>query len=364
MISAPYFLYVRYRFDTEDFTLLNCLLAFIKKAGRNIESLDDETPILLNSIWLDPSMQGWTKEELQEGKAKICDKIYLDDVFDPFRPDARPWEEYKAKGNGAVLLGFYCCNPQRIVLFPNVIEAVAGQKEYLDLFDGCIRRSCDALTRMVLVHELGHWFTLNPQRQAARLCLPQPGYGAGDPSRLCNERCNFHETAESLANLCTWFAFQYLAKTDETRARALMATMYHCCNAAASYEYQLYWFWLVFSGISECPEMLDGRKFQDMNCAALERRILELSNWAIGNESEPLSNWAAGNESEPLNLPRQVLKDDCDPDHFKGALPGFAAPLEDYAQAANGLWFRYYLQYEMVKTVVKTTGGLYGLFDL
>ena len=359
MMAKPQFPYTRYQFDEEDFTLLKCLLTFIKGTAPKIGSLarpDDETRILLDSIWLDPSLQGWTKKELQEGEAKIGDEIYPDDVLDPARPDARPWDDNKSKGKGVVFLGLYFANPRRIVLFPNAIKAVAGRQEFLDASGGCIRRASDTLTRKVLVHELGHWFTLDPdsRKQAARLALPKPGYGAGNPARLGNEGeyCNFHETAESLANLCSWFAFQHLASTDEKSARELMRTMFLTYNSAASYEYQLYWFWLVFGGIADCPRKLDGGAFLDLNLESLSCRI------------ERLSAWAAGDSAEPDALPRQLVMDKFDPGILKtNCLPGFTAPLEGYLQAANGLWCRRYMDYEKWKHALGDS-GLGGLLDL
>lgn len=250
---------VNHFFDDKDLRYLSALIAITTPEL----SLQDARSQLHESVLLDPSFQGWTTESFRD-QEKI--EILRDFEDDPNSLATR----------GIILLGYYCRDPRSksrwIVLFPNAIRLVS---ERMGLAE-------DVLTRVVLVHELAHWFTLDgiPNR-----------FGGLESGLWPNESAKPSEFAETLAELVSWLIFNTEAAENMTDAMEHLRQQYLLNESAPHHSYQLYWFWLVAAGVA-----------RELNDLRGER--VELANLP-GNEH--LHRWIGGGDFHG-NLLRNSLK--------------------------------------------------------
>jgi hypothetical protein len=88
------------------------------------------------------------------------------------------------------------------------------------------------------------------------------------------------ELAETLAELISWFGFSFHARRDPGIARKLLRCQFLTNSPGPGYEYQLYWFWLFFSGLAEHSEQVTGTELIDTLSPRLSKRIEAFACWA------------------------------------------------------------------------------------
>lgn len=227
-------------FDDADLKCLEELVA-IAKPGRSLESARRE---LHERVFLDTSLQGWTPESLREAAEKDELEISRDleaDFPDPVVSGSSPGFDHLSSRR-CILLGYYCPEPRHIVLFPSAIRLVAEVKGIAG----------NVLKRVVLVHELAHWFTLGNGEQ--RL-----GYRSDGGSAFWErEHLKPSEYAETLAELVSWLVFNGGGVKNAMEAEAHRKCQYRLNDPAPHYAYQLYRFWLVASGMATTMDDLKG----------------------------------------------------------------------------------------------------------
>ena len=213
---------VNYFFNDKD---LRCLEGLIAITTPNL-SLQDARKELHERVFLDPSFQGWTLESFRDHEPIEILRDYEDD------PN-------KLATNRQILLGYYRPDPRSIVLFPNAIRLVSERKGL----------AVDVLTRVVLVHELAHWFTLDGTSNR---------FGGMESGLWPNEPAKPSEYAETLAELVSWLVFNTEAAKNMTDAKEHLRQQYLLNDPAPHYTYQLYWFWLVAAGVARGVDDLRG----------------------------------------------------------------------------------------------------------
>lgn len=257
---------------------------------------------------LDPSLQGWTRETFRSQEQIEI----LRDIED------RDLGGLSSRQKPAILLGYYQHDPRCIVLFPNAIQLVAERKGW----------AVDVLTRVVLIHELAHWFTLDGTRNR---------FGGTETGLWPNESTKPSEYAETLAELVSWLVFNTVAAENMPDAREHLRQQYLLNDPSTHYSYQLYWFWLVAAGVARGLNDLRGE------CAGLANSpgTKHLHKWIRGGgfhgdlltpgcRSEFLKNLCAGKELliEGFNNPYRELHDRFD------AWEAFLRNRDDYGGGA------------------------------
>lgn len=311
MSIAP-FPYIKYSPDPEDDLLRRTLIDLLSQGQPSVSN----APSLSEDIYLDPCLSGWPLEELEDENVKPGDDIIWEGVSDPL--EDRPWDNPEKKG--MLLLGLYIASPcRKIILFPNAIELVAGRNpEFLQAFGGDIPKARDALLRIVLLHEMSHWFTLDPATHGNRLSLTYNLCEQVDTKALGEGRLSGAELAETLAQLCTWLTLRKLAASasQADRTKDLLRAMLLIADPAATYHYQLFWFWLFLSGV-----VIPSDLSQSGNSQALDK----LAKWAKSTNSTGCDDDLLTSIPHPGTLNHQNRL-------------GFANPCRCYPDAFDALW--------------------------
>lgn len=336
-MTLPPLPYSRLRFTECDIRLLQTLHSFLGPQTPPFDlsqSDDPEIALLLDNVWLDPSLQGWTTDSFnaadEEGSVQIQDSIELDPG------GSQLWEN--AACGGILFLGLYIGEPRRIIIFPNAIELVANSKRFRGAYPGAPRSIVDQLTKVVLIHEVVHWLTLHPKKHLARWELRRE-----DPTQ-------FTELAETLAELVSWLTFSLHAKHDLSLARTLLRTHYLIKGPACSYPYQLYWFWLVLSGLADSLDHLRGVELQDLDFCRFHGRPEAIAIWAGADQ-----RWHDPDSADLLN---RIAKSAIGlPDEMPSMLPGFESPAAGTEKRMRTLWTEYQIEVTKLRSLFPGDDG-------
>ena len=272
---------VNHFFDDKDLGYLSALIE-ITKLGLSLQEARSQ---LHERVLLDPSFQGWTTESFRD-QEKI--EILRDFEYDPNGLAAR----------GIILLGYYRRDTRSksrwIVLFPNAIRLVS---ERMGLDE-------DVLTRVVLVHELAHWFTLDetPNRFGGMESGLWPNEFAR-PNKLAMPS----EYAETLAELVSWLVFNTQAAKDMSDNTEHLRQQYLLNESAPHHAYQLYWFWLVAAGVARELNDLRDECVESINVPGVE----DLRKWIRGGgfHGDLLTNTVLQVFLENLAVGKELLEE-------------------------------------------------------
>ena len=319
----------RYTFNPQDLELLERMRDFV---DAKMPSGDDPRAPE-NNVWLSSSLQGWDadsfRREERAGKVPIQDEIFDREPDD--------WEDGRA--NRVILLGVYIAGPpSKIILFPEAIRLVARSPRFTEPLPSGNTSSYDLLFQSVLIHELAHWFTLDPIKHTSRLGLNRhhaPPEQGSRPSLAVT----FTEVAETLAELLSWLTANAHGANDRVHALDLLRCQYLLKEPAASYEYQLYAFWLAYTGLVDTCEQLQGKTLKTLDCVELGARLSAIKTWIQGDDIKPASTLAhevyrAGHDSKLAK---------------KRLYPGFIHPSLGYSKVAEALWIRAIQDYEQLE---------------
>lgn len=263
----------RFRFTECDLRLLRTLQSFLRSGDSSSDSAraaDLAFAELLENVWVDPSLQGWSAEAFNASDE--TEPVKIGDLILPEMGEDRPWDGAADKEERVLFLGLYYGSPRQIILFPNAIELVACSKRFHERYPLPLQRRIDLLTKVVLIHESVHWFTLDPEKHKTRWNLQG------------EHPVQFTELVETLAELISWLAFSSHAKHEPKVARELLLVQYLSNDPACGYEYQLYWCWLVFSGLAEEREQLQGTEIVDLLSPRFAGRIDAMRTWAVSDQ--------------------------------------------------------------------------------
>jgi hypothetical protein len=252
---------ILYDFHAADLDLLHSLRSFLNPEAH---PTDEEVKDLRGNVFLDYSFQGWTAKLIDAGEVLIKDDIISD------LNGERPWDD--AERQGILYLGLYCTAPRKIILFPNAIKLVAGSKRFKGECSGAPESVESLLTKVVLIHEIAHWFTLVPNKHDTRLALAQPAR---------------RDLAETFAELLSWVTFNLHYAGSPKLAAALLRVQYLTNDPAGGYEYQLYWFWLVLTGLGSERKFLQGSHCPEIHSDDFKERLEAISKWASSDEIDP-----------------------------------------------------------------------------
>lgn len=251
----------------------------------------EEISELKENIFLDDSLQGWTSETLRKA-ASVPGNLRILEDFEPTNGNPAIVTGNQTT-NRTIILGYYRSNPRRIVLFPQAIELVAALPKFEPL-----RNDGDLLFRSVLLHEVGHWLTLHPERHQARI-----------------NRCSslFNEEAETVTELLNWLTFATPKLNKVGESKRLLQCQYLKRSFGPSWEYQVYPFWLFATGLANSRGHLDG------SISATDK-----------NEArEYLASWLRSPSDLPSRAPvvRCIHSDKFPmPESWRALLPVFANP--------------------------------------
>lgn len=227
-------------------------------------SASQEISAMNGCIWLDDSLQGWKPETL--AKAASDGRLSIGEDFEDAVGQQLPPNGIQGTRNW-IILGCYRHHPREIVLFPKAIELVAGLPEFQ-------KAGIDSklLFKSVLFHEIGHWLTLVPGLHPSRI-------------QRVRQSCPSEE-AESLTELLNWLALSYAAEAGNADARRLLQCQFYKRNRGPVWQYQVYPFWLVASGLVTSHMQLEGREPATLGTEAC--KLLE--SWLLGDGEYPASS--------------------------------------------------------------------------
>jgi hypothetical protein len=228
------------------------------------ELASEEICALDGNVWLDDSLQGWTSVSL--AKAAHDRKLKInEDSPDLIGNQAQ---------NGIIALGYYRSAPREIVLFRRAIQLVAELPEFSNAgIDASL------LFKSVLFHEIGHWLTLIPSLHNSRI----QRIGKSFPS----------EEAESLTELLNWLFLSQSTAVGDAESRRLLQFQYFKRNCGPVWQYQVYPFWLVATGLVTSQAQLEGLEPGRLSVEAHDY----LTDWFRGCSEEPARGAAARNVS-------------------------------------------------------------------
>lgn len=259
----------------------------------------EEVRALDGNVWLDDSQQGWTSASLAKAARGRNLKINEDS------PDLVGSQAQ----NGIITLGYYRSAPREIVLFPRAIQQVAELPEFKNAgIDASL------LFKSVLLHEIGHWLTLIPSLHKSRI----QRIGNSFPS----------EEAESLTELLNWLFLSHSTKAGDAESRRLLECQYFKRTRGPVWQYQVYPFWLVATGLVTSQAQLEGLEPGRLSAEAHDY----LTDWFRGCNEEPARGAAARNVSNS-SFPTTAA--------FHHLLPGFEKScfnLEERIRTLTTMW--------------------------
>jgi len=162
---------------------------------------------LERSVWLDPTEDAWTSGS----RAGNREPLWLD-----LPDDESP---------NAIVLGYYVHATRKIVLRKRTIQVVEDNEGLAARFGAAV------LFRVVLAHEMAHWFTwMRP---------PETKTGTVN-----------NEVSEALAEMLSWATFSKGLELGIQECEGALNCQYWLNEEAPIYWYRVYWLWLVLFGMN------------------------------------------------------------------------------------------------------------------
>ena len=140
------------------------------------------------------------------------------------------WRDRPHDGNpNLIVLGYYDHEHRTVVLRNRTIQRAEDQ-------DGLAAKfGAGVLFRVVLAHEMAHWFTW----------MSPPKTKTGTVN---------NEVSEALAELLSWATFSKEREAGNRDAAAELNCQYWLNEDAPVYWYRVYWLWLVLVGFEHAPD--------------------------------------------------------------------------------------------------------------